>query len=271
MGALLVTEAAPAEEVVTTPVETTDTPPSSGAVGEDTAQVSQPEGTDSGEFSFESLRKDALPERKADAVTPKLPGKSVEEAEAERRQGRARAYYQRLASEGEAAVKRVLTDTGPNGYAIDSDTAAAIWDGVVKPLLNDQHNNYEAFNVEADKATLEAALDEAEKSLYFGREYKGRQESLKGLVAAGYEKANTEWQGKLSREELYTAEDAKTLAKAAFDKGLAQGEGNTSKASSGSVVSGLPAMGTPAEDAQLMDPSVPQSTKDAILRRRGML
>jgi len=198
-----------------------------------------------GEFDVESLIKEVTG-TDTPAISPeRLPGRKVEEVEAETRQRQHRDYM-RIMSEGDTIIHEALK----RELDLDDTAAANTWQRIFQPYLNALHANNEAYNLETLEQAVRASLSEDEQKLYFERSYQVKDESgrvlpvssrvegFKGLMALGRRLADEAWQEKVTKGEYVSRDQVKKIAATSFTKGRVQGEKTQSSAESGQEVNG---------------------------------
>ena len=198
-----------------------------------------------GAFDAESLIKEVTGTETPIVSPERLPGRKIEEVEAETRQ-RQHRDYERIMSEGDRIIRQALK----RDFDLDDATAANAWQQYIQPYLNALHANNESYNLETLDQAIIAALSEDEQKLYFERSYKikdesgkvlplsSRVEGFKGLLALGRRLADEAWQEKVTKGEYISREKVKKIAAAAETKGREQGERTQSSANSGQEVNG---------------------------------
>lgn len=241
-------EAAQQEAVAeATPSTDATTPETEGATAEADADA-EPEALFASELA--KLR-GTTPEEQAQAeAETKLPGKSLEDVQAENWQQASGVYAQIMQLADNTEVQPFLRDE----LGLAPSEAQALWQRV-RPLIQAVHANNEAHNIQTTDFLVKTLLSPEEQAEYDKRSYdvrengvvqplSSRKARLEAVLALREKRVHDEYAAKLQSGELLTKAEAEKVATAMYNRGVSNEQNGKTKARSGQkVATGAPTGG----------------------------
>lgn len=237
-----------------------------------TEATSEDESSEGDDFSYEAILKEAGIEPASTPDDRQLPGKSYEDIQKEAEQ----AAWNEVSSFRTTYLQQAqeaFMDQATNG-GMTREAADKLWQAISNDFKTFDQKHWAAkvrpFTAFAKSEQVKEKDPEAYE-IFSTHDYAGNPiDIIAGAMAAGRKAELARLQKKGEHIPPDKLEKIVTVAKA---KGVAEAEAKAKARTSGNNngVTGGATANPQNEDAILADPARPQSEKDAILRRRGML